>query len=74
MGVENSEQFGYIKLNINHNIISELRKGSWITDFCIDPEGKYVSFVGCWFENMVVRFILPNQIFVQQMKHHNTND
>jgi hypothetical protein len=23
---------------------------------------------------MVVRFILPNQIFVQQMKHHNTNN
>jgi len=26
--VENSEQFGYIKLEISHNIVSELRKGS----------------------------------------------
>jgi len=25
-GVENSEQFGYIKLKISHNIVSELRK------------------------------------------------
>jgi len=27
-GVENSEQFGHIKLRISHNIVSELRKDS----------------------------------------------
>jgi len=44
--VENYEQFGYIKLKISHNIVSELRKGSWITAFLYRSWRQICFF--CW--------------------------